>query len=151
MFLWYGCPTKGVSLISNRDHCQRSSPSRISDTPRAGFEPAQNLSSGFVEWSCAVVITTTPRHHKYFHRSSWCCGANNWHITMHPVQFNERRCSNSTRKLLPIWNVSRFKKLKNNFRTGCFAFRNRVDFKIDFSQTNFSCSKEKFWKEEISF
>ena len=48
-------------LISSRDHCHRSSPSRISDTPRAGFEPAQNLSSGLVEWSCAVVITTTPR------------------------------------------------------------------------------------------
>ena len=43
------------SLISSRDHCQRSSPSWISDTPRAGFEPAQNLSSGLVEWSCAVV------------------------------------------------------------------------------------------------
>ena len=32
-------------------------------TPRAEFEPAQNLSSGFVEWSCAVVITTIPRRH----------------------------------------------------------------------------------------
>ena len=52
---------KVFSLISSWDHCQRSSPSRISDTPRAGFEPAQNLSSGLVEWSCAVVITTTPR------------------------------------------------------------------------------------------
>ena len=51
---------KAFSLISSRDHCQRSSPSRISDTPRAGFEPAQNQSSGLVEWSCAVVITTTP-------------------------------------------------------------------------------------------
>ena len=40
---------KAFSLISSRDHCQRSSPSRISDTPRAGFEPAQNLSSGLVE------------------------------------------------------------------------------------------------------
>ena len=40
---------KKFSLISSRDHCQRSSPSRISDTPRAGFEPAQNLSSGLVE------------------------------------------------------------------------------------------------------
>ena len=40
---------KAFSLISSRDHCQRSSPSRISDTPRAGFEPEQNLSSGFVE------------------------------------------------------------------------------------------------------
>ena len=52
---------KAFSLISSRDHCQRSSPSWISDTPRAGFEPAQNLSSGLVEWNCAVVITTTPR------------------------------------------------------------------------------------------
>ena len=41
---------KAVSLISSRDHCQRFSPSWISDTPQAGFEPAQNLSSGFVEW-----------------------------------------------------------------------------------------------------
>ena len=57
---------KALSLISSRDHCQRSSPSRISDTPRAGFEPAQNLSSGLVEWSCAVVITTTPRRHGAF-------------------------------------------------------------------------------------
>ena len=40
---------KAFSLIFSRDHCQRSSPSRISDTPRAGFEPAQNLSSGLVE------------------------------------------------------------------------------------------------------
>ena len=30
---------KAFSLISSRDHCQRSSPSRISDMPRAGFEP----------------------------------------------------------------------------------------------------------------
>ena len=54
---------KAFSLIYSRDHCQRSSPSRISDTPRAGFEPAQSLSSALVEWSCAVVITTTPRRH----------------------------------------------------------------------------------------
>ena len=39
---------KAFSFISRLDHCQRSSPSQISDT-RAGFEPAQNLSSGFVE------------------------------------------------------------------------------------------------------
>ena len=50
---------KVLSFISSRDHCQRSSPSQISGTPRAGFEPAQNLSSGLVEWSCAVVITTS--------------------------------------------------------------------------------------------
>ena len=59
---------KAFSLISSRDHCQRSSPSRISDMPQAGFQPAQNLSSGLVEWSCAVVITTTPllRYNSYF-------------------------------------------------------------------------------------
>ena len=40
---------KAFSLISSHDHCQRSSPSRIPDTLGAGFEPAQNLKSGFVE------------------------------------------------------------------------------------------------------
>ena len=49
------------SLISSRDHCQRFSPSRISDRLRAGVEPAQNLSLGLVEWRCAAVITTTAR------------------------------------------------------------------------------------------
>ena len=62
------------SLISSRVHCQRSSPLLIADTLQAGFEPAKNLSSGLVEWSCAVVITTTSRCHKprtwyYF----WLC------------------------------------------------------------------------------
>ena len=46
---------KIFSLIFSQDHCQGSSSSRISDTPWAGFEPAQNLSSGIVEWSWAVV------------------------------------------------------------------------------------------------
>ena len=36
-----------------RDLHHRESPTR-----RAGFEPAQNLSLGLVEWSCAVVMTT---------------------------------------------------------------------------------------------
>ena len=55
MMMNYFCGMVGrrnaVSLISSWDHCQRSSPSRISDTPRAGSESAQNLSSGFVECS----------------------------------------------------------------------------------------------------
>ena len=54
---------KVFSLISSRDHCQRSSPLRISNKTWAGFEPAQSLNSGSVEWSCAAVITTTPRRH----------------------------------------------------------------------------------------
>ena len=40
---------KAFSVISSQSHCQRSSPSQISDTPRAEFEPAQNLSPGLVE------------------------------------------------------------------------------------------------------
>ena len=51
---------KAFSLISSRDRYQRSSPSQISDTPWAGFEPAQNLSSGLVGWTCVVVTTPTP-------------------------------------------------------------------------------------------
>ena len=55
---------KVFSLISSRGDCQRSSPWRISNSPRAGFEPAQKLSSGLlVEWSCAVVPTFKPRRH----------------------------------------------------------------------------------------
>ena len=54
---------------------KRSPPSQISDTPRAKYEPVQNLSSSFVDWSCAVVITTTPRHHfwrYYNYYGSYC-------------------------------------------------------------------------------
>ena len=36
---------KGCSLISSREHYQRSSPSQISDMLRAGLETAQKLSS----------------------------------------------------------------------------------------------------------
>ena len=31
------------------------------ESPRAGFEPAQNMNSALDEWSCVVVITTTLR------------------------------------------------------------------------------------------
>ena len=52
---------KALSLVSSRDYCQRFSPSQIPDTPRAGSEPVENLSSGFVQGSCTLLITTTPR------------------------------------------------------------------------------------------
>ena len=58
---------KTFSLISGGDNCQTSSPSRIFDTPRTGFEPAQSMSSGLVERSCTVVITTTPPCHRIIH------------------------------------------------------------------------------------
>ena len=40
---------KAFSFVSSQDHCQRSSPSQIPDTPQAGFEPVENLSLGFDE------------------------------------------------------------------------------------------------------
>ena len=82
---------KMSSLISSRDYYQRSSLLQISDMLRAGFEPAQNLSSGFVEWSRSVVITTT----------RWC----RWVL-----------CSGSKRKAIlgkKIWNNT----LKQIWRT----------------------------------
>ena len=66
---------KAFNLISSRDHCQTPSPSQISDTPPAGFEPAQNLSSSLVECSCAVVITTTvglPSHPFFYLGYVYC-------------------------------------------------------------------------------
>ena len=58
---------KAFSFISSRGHYQRSSPSWNSDTPRSGFESVQYLSSGLVNWSCAVVVTITPRRHLMKH------------------------------------------------------------------------------------
>ena len=57
----YYHPLPTHSLISSGDHCQRFSQTPIFDTPRKGFEPAQNLNSGFAELISAVEMTTTPR------------------------------------------------------------------------------------------
>ena len=40
---------KVLSLILSRGHCQRASPWQIFGTSQAGFEQAQNLSSGLVK------------------------------------------------------------------------------------------------------
>ena len=50
---------KAFSLISSRDHCQRSSPSWISDTPRAGFEPAQKPKFGL----CWMKLCSNANHY----------------------------------------------------------------------------------------
>ena len=67
-----------------RDPHHRESPTR-----RAGFEPAQNLSSGLVEWSCAVVITTTPRRSDKQHFPPWIlwCGDK-----VHTKSYQPNRC-----------------------------------------------------------
>ena len=62
-----------LRFISCRDHCQRFSPSQIFDTPQAGFEPAQNLSSDFVKWSCAGVINWFKKLLKGCSCSYWIC------------------------------------------------------------------------------
>ena len=46
---------------------QRSSQLRFSIMLWAGFEPAEDLSSGLVEWSCAVVTNTKAQCHYYNH------------------------------------------------------------------------------------
>ena len=48
-FCGMGDRRNAFKLIYSLYYCQRFSLSRISDTLRAGFEPAQNLSVGFVE------------------------------------------------------------------------------------------------------
>ena len=71
---------KVFSLTSGCNHYQRFSPLLISDTLWAGFEPVPDPSPGFPEWSCAVVVTTIPRHQK-----TWCHN----HCTMmvkHPTE-----------------------------------------------------------------
>ena len=67
MFLLYGWQTKVVYPYFQPGLIEGSSPVRISNTPQAGFEPAENLNSGLVEWSCAVVINNTLQYHHYNH------------------------------------------------------------------------------------
>ena len=53
---------KVFSLTSSWNYCQSSSLLLISNMLGTGLELVQNLSFGLVEQSCAIVITTTPRH-----------------------------------------------------------------------------------------
>ena len=53
---------KAFSLISSREHCQRSSPSQISDTRGAGFEPEFRL-SWMKMCSSDNHYTTAPQNH----------------------------------------------------------------------------------------
>ena len=46
LLLLHGLPTKGVWPYLQPDHCQRSSPSQISDTPRNLFIALQKPSAG---------------------------------------------------------------------------------------------------------
>ena len=118
---------KVFSLISSRDHCQRSSPSQISNTPQAGFEPAQNLSSGLVEWSCAVVITTTPPRLK---KNYECLVASkkDFHVTQKSLTFNFT--------MTHLW---RHSDLLNEDLTKCW--RSNAN-----ASANLRCLHKKFWR-----
>ena len=53
---------------------------------QAGLEHEQNLSSGFEEWNCAVVITTTPQHY---------ISVKTWAVRLNVSQaFNRIKCIN---------------------------------------------------------
>ena len=109
---------KVFSLISNRDHCQRSSPSWISDMPQAGFEPVQNLSSGFVEWRCAVVITTTPWQvlrmfwvkimNDFFDEEHFCL---HWNHSQIVKSGNEESCPKFQENWMTIIHINTFIKI----------------------------------------
>ena len=99
---------KAFSLISSWSHCQRSSPSWISDALQAGFEPVQNLSSGFVEWRCVVVIAITPRRH-YRHISTgriWL-DMSKWDMNMSECMITDRVLSMSYR-IHSVWHSTSY-------------------------------------------
>ena len=52
---------KVLSFISSQGYCRIFLLSHTFDMPRARFQPAQDLNWNRVYWSCAVMITTTPR------------------------------------------------------------------------------------------
>ena len=58
---WLTRERRTWNLISSRGYWQKFILSQTFDMLLAGFKPAWNLISGLVQWSWAVVITTTPR------------------------------------------------------------------------------------------
>ena len=78
LFLWYGLTDERRLGLFPAGTIARDP--QIYDTPRAGFESAQNLNSGLVERSCAVVIITVPPHPCYL----WLMHVNELLIKSHP-------------------------------------------------------------------
>ena len=59
---------KGLILISGEDHFQRFSPSSVSDTPQAKFEPVQNINSGVKCILKSYDLPCCQKHH--FHKAA---------------------------------------------------------------------------------
>ena len=111
---------KVFSLTSSRDHFQRSAPSCIFYAPRARFEPEQKTSSVFVEWSCALVITTTPRrqdsgvlpHHEPGSEENTL-----WRRENHPVTYrSEMQANYGLAKWLSIRSQTNYYLVRRNQR-----------------------------------
>ena len=85
----------------------------------------------------------------YFHRSSWCCSTNYRHITRYPDQFSERSWWNSTRKLLPISDISRFNKIVEQFSNRMLRVQEQDWKKI--SQKTFHIPRKKMEKKREVF
>ena len=64
-----------IFIRDHNGHCQRLSPLQLSDLSEVGFELAQKQSSDFVEWSRAVVLTTTQRHYSHMDLDLWLSDA----------------------------------------------------------------------------
>ena len=62
LFMWNGWPARGVKPYFHSGPLSEIL-TIANHTPRAGFEYARNLGSDCIEWSCAVLITTTPRRY----------------------------------------------------------------------------------------
>ena len=148
---------KEFSLISRWDQCQRSSPSRISDTPRARSKPMQNLSSGLVDWSCAVVVTTTPpRDNRWYYvrdsiRSQILVntgGVNLWAFS-HSMQLSNP-LEHKACFLIDIFKSTliSLKFLKNT--TGSF-FHSTAVFKINNMSIQYTCFDKKYVCKKKSF
>ena len=140
MVYWW----KELSLISRRDHCQRFSPSQISDMSQARFELVQDLSPNFVEWSCAVVLTTTPWSLRSLttsrkHLMTWNLLVNQLFNTYWLTQLFDQQKSNlleflhcivtyNALNLIPVWQGVKFpllvflKQLKNPYSLNSTLF-----------------------------
>ena len=100
-FLWNGWPTKDFNHVSRQGHCQGFWPWQFSDTPPAGFEPAQNQTLDFVAWRFVVVIITTSRRHLSLLDKCWAKTSNFEQLTQPAFTCSKRQWKH----LNNVWNM----------------------------------------------
>ena len=107
---WWWWWTVFVVWLTSRNCCQRSWLLQIFGTTEVGFEPAQNISSNFVEWSCAILITTRPWHDQSLH-IFFCWSYNQvGHIVLFitPIVHNRLSWFNGRKEFLECWDLHKF-------------------------------------------